>query len=319
VTFLWARNGVEITAGHDRRITSDLVDFDVAADTALFAGKVVAIQEKNILEGERLFVDRKAGKSRLEAPEGGRIAATLYQNPGATVQRSRPNPATEAVQQAMLGSFKSDPTAPMHVEANTLDMFETGGKAIFKGDVKAQQGDLLLRTSELTAFYSGQAGLGLAGAADAAGGKEKGQVTRLEARHGVIVTSKDQSATAKSANFDVKANTALLLGEVVVTRRTNDPLKSDVIRGDRLKIDLTTGISQVESEAQAMIPPHKMSDPGAKAPAMSSSPPATSPATPAEKVEGCPPGKTCLLLYPKQVKDKALDRLKKVAPGIDAR
>src|SRR5262249_4365855 len=36
VTFLWVRDGVEVTAGTDRRITSDSVDFDVAADTALF-------------------------------------------------------------------------------------------------------------------------------------------------------------------------------------------------------------------------------------------------------------------------------------------
>ena len=81
VTFLWARNGVDVTAGTDRRITSEMADFDVAADTALFVGNVVAVQEKNILKGGRLFVDRKAGKSRLETPgEGGRIAATFHPN-----------------------------------------------------------------------------------------------------------------------------------------------------------------------------------------------------------------------------------------------
>src|SRR5262249_4095849 len=42
VTFVWARSGVEVTAGTDRRIVSELADFDIAADTALFAGNVVA-------------------------------------------------------------------------------------------------------------------------------------------------------------------------------------------------------------------------------------------------------------------------------------
>jgi lipopolysaccharide export system protein LptA len=81
VTFLWARNGVDITAGADRRVTSDLADFDVAADTALFAGNVHVTQDKNVLTGGKLFVDRKGGRSRLDddTPGGGRIAAMFYQ------------------------------------------------------------------------------------------------------------------------------------------------------------------------------------------------------------------------------------------------
>jgi len=321
VTFLWARNGVEITAGNDRRITSELADFDVGADTALFAGQVVATQEKNVLKGGRLFVDRKTGKSRLETPgEEGRIAATFHQSgTGAQVQRPKTSPTAEAVQQTMFASFKSDPNAPMEVEANTIDLHETSNKAVFTGNVKAKQGDLLLQTSELTAFYSGQAGLGLANVADDAGAKAKGQVVRVEARNRVIITKDEQSATAKWATFDVKANTALLVGEVVVTKRGDNPLKSDVLRGDRLKIDLTTGFSRVESEAQAILQPHKTPPPVPKSTATSSSPPATSAPSPAEKVEACPPGRQCMLLYPKQVKDKALDLLKKKAPAIDAR
>src|SRR5262245_2119450 len=319
VTFLWARNGVEITAGNDRRIASELVDFDVAADTALFVGKVVATQEKNVLKGERLFVDRKAGTSRLETPDRGRIYATFYQNPGAQPPRPKRNPTADAVQQTMTGSFKSDPNAPMDIEANTLDVHETAGKAIFKGDVRAQQGDLLLRALELTAFYSGQGGLGLAGATASDGAKEKGQVTRLEARNGVRIISNDgHSASGKWANLDVKANTALLGGGVFITKPGEDPTKPGAIKGDRLKIDLTTGISHVESEAQAILHPSKV-PPTGTGPALSSSPPANAPPTASEKMEGCPPGRTCMLLYPKQVKDKALEVVKKKkAPEANA-
>jgi lipopolysaccharide export system protein LptA len=319
VTFLWARNGVEITAGNDRRIASELADFDVAGDTALFVGKVVATQEKNVLKGERLFVDRKAGTSRLEPPDGGRIYATFYQSPGAQPQRPKRNPTAEAVQESAFGSFKSDPTAPMNVEANTLDIHETGGKAVFKGDVRAQQGDLLLLASELTAFYSGQGGFGLAGAAASSGAKEKGQVTRLEARNGVRIISNDgHSASGKWANLDVKANKALLGGGVFITKPGEDPTKPGAIKGDRLNIDLTTGISHVESEAQAILHPSKV-PPTVTGPAVSSSSAASAPPTAAEKMEGCPPGRTCMLLYPKQVKDKALEVVKKKkAPAPDA-
>ena len=62
----------------------------------------------------------------------------------------------------------------------------------------------------------------------------------------MLLTSKDgQTATAKSATFDVKANTALLVGDVLVTKPANDPRtrrRPNVVEGPRLKIDLTTGV-----------------------------------------------------------------------------
>jgi hypothetical protein len=142
VTFLWVRNGAEITAGNDRRITCELVDFDVAADTALFQGKVVAVQDKNVLKGERLMVDRKGGTSRLEPEDGGRIYATFHQPAGAQGQRTKAKPAAEVLG-GLTSSFKNDPNAPMEVEADTLDVNDAAKKAIFKGNVRARQGDML--------------------------------------------------------------------------------------------------------------------------------------------------------------------------------
>jgi len=309
VTFLWARNGVELSVGTDRRITSDLADFDVTADTALFAGNVTAKQDKDVLRGGRLFVERKAGRSLLETPaEGnqppGRIAGTFHQG-DAGAQAPKPKPkaaAADAAQELLFGSFKTDPGAPMEIEANTVEMHEAGKKAVFSGNVKAQQGDFVVRTVELTAFYTGQAGLGL-GNADAAG-RGQGQITRIEAKRKVLITSKDdQNAVSDWANFDVKANTALLGGGVVVMRG------KEIAEGPLLKIDLTTGMYRFESEGEPAPPKG-----GA---AISASPPATS----SSSAEGrsCPPGKQCVLIYPKDAKEKAKELLKKTpaAPLLD--
>jgi lipopolysaccharide transport protein LptA len=310
VTFLWARSGVEITAGTDRRIPSELADFDVVADTALFVGNVVVTQDKNLLRGGRLFVERKVGRSRLETPAlgsqpAGRITAKFHQSAGASAQPSRPKGGTDAAQDGIFGSFKSDPNAPMDVEANTLEMLDASKKAIFSGNVKAQQGDLVIRTAELTAFYSGQAGFGTTdAAADAAA---KGQVERIEARRKVLITSKDnQNATAEWANFDVKSNTALLGGGVVVVRG------KEIAEGPTLKINLTTGTYRFEGEAEA-----PAAVPAVKPPSISASPPATSSSS-ANTAEGraCPPGKQCVLIYPKDAKEKAQELLKKNAPGL---
>jgi LPS export ABC transporter protein LptC len=327
VTALSARTGVEITAGTDRRIASDTADFDALADTAVFSGSVIATQDKNVLKGGRLLVDRKAARSRLETPgDGGRIAATFIQSRAAPTKQAKRQQVAEAVNDAVgFASFKADRNAPTEVEADTLEILDASNKAVFEGNVVAKQGDLVLRTAELTAFYSGQTGMGFSATADAAGPKgkgvergqdksqEKGEITRLEARHGVTMVSKDQSASAKSADFDVKANTALLWGGgVTVTRATSDPLKPNVVVGERLRVDLTTGISQFEAEGP---PPLPTLPPVAKTPATSGSGVATSGATPAEKVQACAPGRTCLLIYPNQIKDRAVDALKKKLPA----
>jgi len=307
VTFLWARNGVEVTAGSDRRITSDLADFDAAAESALFVGKVHITQEKNVLDGERLFVDRKTGKSRLETPaEGGkaagRITALFYQSEKAGAQ-AKSKSAGESPQAAMFGSFKSDPNAPMEIEADTLDVHDASKRAVFNGEVWAQQGGMVIRAAELTAVYTGQSGLGLTAAATEDKGTKAGaaQIVRVEAKRKVLITSKDgQSASADWANFEVKANTALLGGGVVVMRG------KDMAEGPRLKIDLTTGMYRFELEEGAAAAAARQPAEAPAAPATSSSPPE------APDARTCPPGKQCMLFYPKEAKDKAKALLKKV-------
>jgi lipopolysaccharide export system protein LptA len=296
VTYLWARNGVDITSDNDRRITSDLADFDVKADTALFVGNVNVTQDKNMLQGGRLFIDRKAAKSRLESPaEGGgppgRIAALFYQADAKPAPTSPKAPTVpDQVQEQMFGSFKSDPNAPIEVEADTLDVLDASKKAIFSGNVWAKQGDMVVRTVELTAIYTGQSGFGLANADNGSAKTASAQIVRVEARRKVLIVSKDgQTATSDWANFDVKSNTALLGGGVVVMRG------KDMAEGPRLKIDLTTGMYRFELEGGTPVAP--------KAPAAPSSTP--------EEGRTCPPGKQCMLFYPKDVKDKAHDLLKK--------
>jgi lipopolysaccharide export system protein LptA len=58
----------------------------------------------------------------------------------------------------------------------------------------------------------------------------------------VVVTQKDQTATGELGIFDMKSNTVTLTGNpVVMTQGQN------VLRGDRLVVDLTSGVSRVES------------------------------------------------------------------------
>ena len=57
------------------------------------------------------------------------------------------------------------------------------------------------------------------------------------------MTQKDQVVTGETAVFDTKTNLVTMLGGVVLTQGKN------VLRGDRLLVDMTTGVSRVESDS----------------------------------------------------------------------
>ena len=140
--------------------------------------------------------------------------------------------------------FKTDPSAPIDVEADRLDVDDRTRLAVFKGNVHAVQGDFVVRTAEMRAHYTGQAGITVA--ADPNAKSEPAQLTRIEARGKVLVTSKNgQDASGDWADFDVKANKVTLGGDVVLTQEKN------VVRGTRLVIDMATGQSIIHNDPGA--------------------------------------------------------------------
>ena len=81
-------------------------------------------------------------------------------------------------------------------------------------------------------------------------------IRRLEAKGSVVVTQKDQVVTGETAVFDTKTNLVTMLGGVVLTQGKN------VLRGDRLMVDMTTGVSRVESDSGACPGPVSIVRPG---------------------------------------------------------
>jgi lipopolysaccharide export system protein LptA len=132
-----------------------------------------------------------------------------------------------------LQGFSVNRDKPVRINAATLEVRDKEKKATFIGNVQLVQGDTTMKSATLDVYY--EEGGGQAGEA---GGQ---QIRRLEAKGGVLVTQKDQTATGETGVFDMRANTVTLVGNVVITQCQN------VIRGDRLTVDLTTGVSRVES------------------------------------------------------------------------
>lgn len=152
-------------------------------------------------------------------------------------------PAAKGPPNALQG-FSKNRDQPVHIEAATLEVRDKDKMATFSGDVRVKQGDTGMRCKSLLVFYEQDGaddknGKTMPAATPGPGGAQK--IKRLEARGGVVVTQKEQTATGDLGIFDMKANTVTLTGNVMMTQGKN------VLRGDRLVVDLTSGVSRVES------------------------------------------------------------------------
>jgi len=183
--------------------------------------------------------------SRSLAAAGFALALIASNHAGAQGAASVPN--------AMQG-FAQNRDQPIQIEAASLEMRDKKKEAIFSGNVKVVQGDTTMTSKTLVVFYDSGPDQATSPPATAKGAKSatmqsatpgpggSSSIRRLEARGSVVVTQKDQVVTGETAIFDPRANLITMAGGVVLTQCKN------VLKGDRLKVDMTTGVSRVESD-----------------------------------------------------------------------
>lgn len=128
-----------------------------------------------------------------------------------------------------LGTMRVDTNAPIRIEADSLEVDERKKIAVFSGKVSVSQERMRLTASRLEIRYSPG---------------ENGRPTRLrtvDARGGVRMSMKDQVATGAHAHYDLSTEIMTLTGNVVLSQGEN------VIRGDKVEVNLKTGKSRVVS------------------------------------------------------------------------
>ena len=166
--------------------------------------------------------------------------------------------AMSGVPNAMQG-FSQNRDQPIQIEAASLEMRDKKKEATFAGNVKVVQGDTTMTSKSLVVFYDsgpppatpapaapkGSKSGPMQAASPGPGGSSS--IRRLEARGSVVVTQKDQVVTGETAIFDTRANLITMTGGVLLTQCGN------VMRGDRLKVDMTSGVSRVESDSKVKV------------------------------------------------------------------
>jgi len=126
---------------------------------------------------------------------------------------------------------QTDADQPIEINADNLEVRQDKNLAIFSGNVEAVQGRIKLQADELKVWYRP----GGSGEAEASG-----TITRIDATGQVFVSSPEETAQGESGIYDVPAKEITLTGKVVLTRGDN------VIRGEKLVLNMATGRSEVQ-------------------------------------------------------------------------
>src|SRR6185503_3488814 len=144
---------------------------------------------------------------------------------------------------AAFSGFDTGSNNPIQIEADKLEVRDQDKLAVYSGHVRVRQGETILEAPELRISYAGEAPkAGAAGTtgASAVSGPAGSKVSRIEAGPGVNVRSGDRTAAGDRVVFDMAKNLVTLSGNVILTQGNN------VVRGDRLVVDLTTKRGRVE-------------------------------------------------------------------------
>mgnify|MGYP002039434320 CR=1 FL=1 len=123
-----------------------------------------------------------------------------------------------------------DTNLPIEITADSLEVKQKEQLAVFRGNVDAIQGEIRLNASEIWVRYRPESE-----------GEAQGTISRINALGHVRFSTPSETAQGDSGVYDVDAQVITLTGSVVLTRGGN------VIRGEKLVLDLATGQSKIES------------------------------------------------------------------------
>jgi lipopolysaccharide export system protein LptA len=194
----------------------------------------------------------------LSAPA---VAAEQAPRPGAVPPPQLSNPAQ--------GILNDNQDQPIQIDAATLEVRDKEKIATFAGDVQVVQGDTTIKCQKLVVFYGPEPGTAAA-ASQAKRQQQQAQqppaqqqqqqpqpqqagtmptrqqdIRRIEARGGVTVLSKDQTASGDLGVYDLKTKTITLLHNVTVAQGKN------VLHGERVVVDTVSGNAHFDSNAEA--------------------------------------------------------------------
>lgn len=144
-----------------------------------------------------------------------------------------PTPVAAQGTQVAFGGVRQDPTLPVEVTADSLQVNQADGTAVFTGNVLAVQGALRLTAATVRVEY-------------AEGG---GAIDKLHASGGVTLVNATDAAEAAEAVYTLATGNVVMTGSVLLTQGQN------AISGERLVLDLKAGTGVMEGRVKTVFQP----------------------------------------------------------------
>jgi lipopolysaccharide export system protein LptA len=129
-----------------------------------------------------------------------------------------------------LGGIAADPSAPVEVTADNLNVDQDTGSAVFSGNVVIGQGNLRLSAPSVQVTYAA----------------DSGDITRLQATGGVTFATATEAAEAQSADYNLASGLLTLNGNVLLTQGQS------ALSADSMVLDLNAGTAQMNGRVRTV-------------------------------------------------------------------
>ena len=146
---------------------------------------------------------------------------------------------------------------PINIEADSLEVFDKEGKAIYSGNVIVTQGETVMKAKKMQIFYVRSE----EGQAAPAEGEAGAAIKRVEAEGDVIILEKDQVATGDKGVYEATTDVMTMTGNVALSKGQN------VTKGQKLVYNLGTGVATVDAGGTGRVSSSFVSGGDAKKPA----------------------------------------------------
>ena len=137
--------------------------------------------------------------------------------------------------QVPFGGMKHDASAQVEITADTLQLDQVAGTAVFSGTVKIGQGELRMAADRVEVFYVDDG--------------TSGQIDHLIATGSVTLSNGTEAAEAEQATYEIATGIVEMQGNVLLTQGQN------ALSSQTMRIDLNTGTGVLEGRVKTIFQP----------------------------------------------------------------
>lgn len=131
------------------------------------------------------------------------------------------------------GTAPADPSLPVEVTADSLDVNQADGSAEFSGDVLVIQGEMRMTADRVFVVYD----------------RDAGRIARLEATGGVVLVNGPDAAQSDRAEYTIDSGEIEMTGNVLLTQGPS------TLNSQRMTVNLATGTAQMAGRVKTILNP----------------------------------------------------------------